>query len=369
MKHSLFLLTALSVFAVTQNGHCANAHVYANTISAHNIAMFQHTITQSAISAFGGSMNATLMSGLEKSTLPTIPQSTEDPHKTYGHAPMYGTAPMYGEYNDDGRAGRSGGDYLNADATLNGIWLNWQHMNEDVKFDDFERLTSKSDIFMSGLAGGQSEFAGGLSKWGIYTGYIDASQETQDFQLTETGGFFGVFNGTTFGNLGLFSTINGGVMDNSADTEFGTDGYTNFWVGGAINAAYNWHLDKTFALQPSMHLGYTWIKSENYTSASGDIISNDAFSMIELTPTLRAIKHIGHGWFGALNAKYVIIFDNGGDISVNRAELDTLDSGNFMEYSISLEKSVANFNMSASFGRRDGMRDGWIGGLNIKYLF
>jgi hypothetical protein len=39
------------------------------------------------------------------------------------------------------------------------------------------------------------------------------------------------------------------------------------------------------------------------------------------------------------------------------------------EYGITLEKNVSNLNLSATIGRRDGARDGWIGGINVKYVF
>ena len=370
MKHQSIFIATLAILAGTHGANAYAPHVYANTISANNIAAIQHTITQTAFRAFGGSMGNAI-TNTNFSTPAT--KTPEDPAKTYGRAPMYGTAPMYGEYNDDGSAGRSGGDRYNADAALSNIWINWQHMGDNAKFDDFARLDTKFNTFMLGISGGQTKFAGGLSKWGIYTGYVGGTQENNSINIDEQGGYFGFYNGNVFGNLGLYATINGGVIDNSADFMdnggISTDEYTNFWTGGAVNATYNIALDSTFTLQPTLHIGYTWIKSENYTSASGDILENDAFSMFDISPEIRAIKHISNGWFGALHAKYVMIFDNGGDLSINHASVDTLETDNFVEYGISLEKSVANINVHANFGRRDGARDGWIGGLNIKYLF
>lgn len=368
MKRTTFLSISLLALLGTPDAHASDAHIHANTITAHNIATIQHSVTQTAFTSFAGSMRGN-MGAQKRRTKSIMAQTNEDPATTYGHAPMYGTAPLYGEYNDDGSAGRSGGDIYNADAALNSIWLNWQHLGDSAKFDDFARLDSDADTFMFGLAGGQSEFAGGVSKWGLYAGFVDGDQHNNEIQIESQGGYFGIYNGNLFGNLGLFATINGGVLNNSADTIHGTDEYSNFWLGIATEITYDFSLDGTFTLQPGIHLGYTWIRGEDYTSASGDILKNDAFGMAEVAPTLRAIKHIANGWFGALNAKYVMIFDNGGDLSVNGTGTDILETDNYREYSISLEKYVNHFNISANFGRRDGARDGWIGGLNIKYAF
>ncbi len=369
MKHTLITIpTTLLALSTISNANASDAYMHANTISAHNIATIQHTITQTAFSSFAGSMRGTM--GAQKQRTKFIgAQALENPMTTYGHAPMYGTAPLYGEYNDDGSAGRSGGDTFNSDAALNSIWINWQHLGDNAKFDDFARLESDANTFMLGLAGGQSEFAGGLSKWGLYMGFVDGEQQNNDITLDEQGGYLGIYNGTTFGNLGLYGTINGGALNNNVTTIYGEDEYTNFWVGGAVNITYDIALDPTFTLQPALHVGYTWIRSEDYTSASGDILKNDAFSMTEVTPTLRAIKHIANGWFGALNAKYVMIFANGGNTTVNNLSISELESDNYVEYSLSLEKYINHINVSANIGRREGARDGWIGGLNIKYAF
>ena len=369
MKQTTLLTVSLFTLLGISGAHAAtDAHIHANTISAHNIATIQYSITQTAFTSFAGSMRGNM--GAQKSRSKSInAQRDEDPKTTYGRAPMYGTAPIYGEFNDDGSAGRSGGDIYNADAALNSVWLNWQHLGDTAKFDDFSRLDTNADIFMMGVAGGLSEFAGGLSKWGLYAGFTDGNQQNNSIAIESQGGYFGIYNGNAFGDLGLFATINGGVLNNSVDTAHGTDEFSNFWTGAAISATYDFALDGTFTIQPGIHLGYTWIRGEDYTSASGDILKNDAFSMFEVTPTLRAIKHIANGWFGALNVKYVMIFDNGGDLSVNNTTATTLDMDNYTEYTLSLEKYVNNFNLSANFGRRDGAREGWIGGINIKYAF
>lgn len=352
-----------SMLLLCETAHAFAPHTYANSITAHNIAALQHSITSTAIQSFDGSISLALPHRQYNGAHNTKTKASDE----YGRAPMYGTMSIYGEYNDDSRAGRSGGDTSNA--ALNSIWFNWQHLGDDVNFDNFPSLESEFNTFTMGLAGGRAKMGNGISEWGIYVGYVGGDLENKDMKINSHGGYFGVYNGFDLERFSISTTINGGAFSNSADTHFGTDDYSNFWVGGAINAKYDMILDSQTTLRPELHAGYTWIQSEDYTSASGAIIDNDAFSMFELTPGLRLIRHIGAEWYGSLNAKYVIFFANGGDMTVNDIKAHHLNETNFFEYSITLEKSVHNLNISGNIGRHEGPRDGWIGGLNIKYIF
>lgn len=362
---NISIITTLLLFSGLSGANAYDAHIYANNITAHNIITIQHTITNTALSSFGGSM-ATGLGKTATKIEPFAPQSSEDPKTTYGHAPIYGTEPLYGEYNADGR---SGGDMLNPDAMLTGTWLNWHHGRDYANFDNAARYLSNTDIFTFGISGGQTKLWNGTSKWGMYAGYVGGSQKDSEIKLTENGGFFGIYNGNKFGNLNVYAILNGGVLNNSADTTFGTDEFTNFWLSGMIRTTYAIALDDTFSLVPGLNIGYTWIKSENYTSASGDILTNDSFGTFEISPSLHAIKHIGNGWHGSLSVAYVMNTGDGGDISTGGTQIALPQVDDFIEYGISLEKSVKGFTFTGNFARRDGGRDGWIGGLNIKYAF
>lgn len=360
MKHISLIAQSAIICLVASNAYAS--HFYTNAISAHNIASFQHTIAQTAFSSFDGPMSRAIFkkAGLKK-------HQFEDPATTYGHAPMYGTMSIYGEYNDDGR---SGGDNINARQTISNAWISWQHVGNDTEFDEITRINSEYDIYMGGLTSGKTKIGKSHTAWGIYTGYLNSNSNANDqFETDSQGGFFGIYNRFQNKRLNVSATINGGVIDNSTDISFGTDETTNFWVGGLVNTTYNIIMDNTFTLQPNIQFGYTWIKSENYTSASNDVIKNNAYNMFELTPGISAIKHIGNNWFGEINVKHVMIFANDGDITVNGVAYETLNDHDFTEYSLSLEKAVGPIAFRANIGRRDGGHSGWMGGLNFKYLF
>lgn len=358
MKKTLLIPSYAIICLIACNANAS--HLYTNAISAHNIASFQHTIAQTAFASFDGPMSRAIIKHTKKQ------HNNEDPNTTYGHAPMYGTMSIYGEYNDDGR---SGGDNINARQTISNAWLNWQRIGNDTKFDEISHLNSKYNIYMGGLTSGKTKLGRGHAAWGIYSGYLDGDTHSHAIDTDSQGGFFGIYNRYQNQKINISTTINGGVVNNTTDTTFGTDETTNFWIGGLVNTTYNIIMDNTFTLQPNIQFGYTWIKSENYTSASGDIINNSAFNMFELTPGISAIKHIGNNWFGEIGVKHVMIFATDGDITANNASLDSLTNHDYTEYGISLEKAAGPIAFRANIGRRDGSRSGWTGGLNFKYLF
>lgn len=363
MKHTL-TLSALAVFCTTYAW--ANVpHTYTNQISAHNIAAFQQSIISTTTQAFAP-LPQTQTGDSVKPSAPTYyrPSNTS----AYGRPQMYGTMPMYGEFNDDGMAGRSGGDTVNA--SLDNVWINWNHAHDKLAFNNTERVDSDYDNIMFGLSGGATQLGKKtFSRWGTYAGYINAETSAQNINIDTQGGYLGIYNSLTWNTFNIATIINGGVTDNANEIVYGTDNFTNFWISGNINATYNMALDKTFVLQPGIWAGYTWIKSDNYTSVSGDEITSDNFSIWHIAPNIRATKYIGSGWTGSIGAKYVMTFMENGDLRINNTIAPELESDNYTEYDLRLEKSIGNVKLSAGIGRRDGGRDGWVGNGNIKIRF
>lgn len=334
-------------------------HALANSITAHNIGSFQHTITQNAFNSFG-LQNQNIFNN--KKDQPNINAAN-----MYGHAPVYGTELMYGEFNDDGTMGRSGGD--TPFSKISNIWLNWQHTDNKSKFDNLSPIKNKNDLIIAGLSGNKSNIGSFIHNWGISTGYAHSKQHNNDLHTDSQGGYLSIFNGFYYKKLSINTNITTGVFDSSSDNKFGTDDYTNFWFSGAAGISYDIALDDTFVLRPVINTEYTWIKSKDYTSVSGDKINNKNFNMFELSPELQAIKHITNNWFGKLNIKYVMTFANNDNTIINNIDTLNLNNTDYFEYSISIEKTFYNTNVHATVGRQDGDIYGWFGNINIKYLF
>ncbi len=366
-------LLALSVFMLSANGAlAAGPHIYANKITANNITAIQHSIMSNAMQTFEGTAAAAL-GGRAK-----LVKQTEDSKFLYGTTPMYGWPRLYGEYGDDDTAqrGRNGGDddineleRTDNRPVLNSVWLNWQHVNDDVKFKGYDELSTNTDLISFGLAGGEAQRGIGISEWGIFGGYIGGDQENKFISIDERGGYVGLYTGYNIQLFNMSLAADFGTLYNNAEHQYGNDEFANMWAGAALNMTYNIALDNTFTIQPGVYAGYTWISGANYMSMSGDAVANQNFNSFEIAPEIRAIKHIGRGWFGFINFKYAFMMGHGGDVVVNGMKYDDLDMRDYAEYGIGIEKSIDRFNIALNLNRRDGGRAGWNGGFNVKYIF
>ncbi len=366
-------LLSICTFILMANGAAtaAGSHIYANKFAANNIATFQHSIMTNAMQTFEGTAAAALGGRAHL-------VAQEDTSKyLYGTTPMYGWPRLYGEYGDEGNVtttGRNGGDtmapeYHDPRPVINSVWLTWQHFNDDVKFKGYDELDSDTDLIMFGLAGGEAQRGIGISEWGIFGGYVGGTQENNFINMNESGGYIGLYTGYNIQQFNLSLAANAGALYNNAENEYGTDEFANMWAGVALNATYNIALDDTFTIQPGVYAGYTWIGASNYMSMSGDTIANQNQNMFEIAPEIRAIKHIGKGWFGSINFKYAFMMGNTGDVFVNGIKYEDLDTRDYAEYGLGIEKSIDRFNVALNIHRRDGSRTGWGGGFNLKYIF
>lgn len=368
-------LMTLAIFALWQSA--ANAatspHIYANAVVANNIAAMQHSIAQNAMRTFEGAAASTLGGVARRASAPQ-PHPTVNPADLYGSLPMYGRPHLYGEYGDDGSVapensttGRNGGD--DTRPVINSLWLNWQHFDEYIKFQDHDRFDTNYDILTAALAGGEAQWGIGISEWGLFGGYAGGNQKNEFLDMSESGGYIGLYTGYNIQHFNLSIIANAGVISNNASHEYGIDEFANIWAGAALNATYNIALDDTFTIQPGVYAGYTWVGSANYTSLSGDFIQNKNFNTFEIAPSIRALKHIGAGWFGYIGVKYVFMYETGGDVMVQDVKYNNLIADNYAEYGIGIEKSIDRFNIAMHINRHDGGRTGWNGGLSLKYIF
>lgn len=342
------------------------SHLHANGIAANNIMVIQHSALLGAFNNFDGSMAVSM----GKRSIPEQPaEPVSEPKQEEKAKPdRYGTMPLYGEYGDDGTvfsSGRSGGEY----SALDSGWIDWHHTNDTTKFDDFSSMKSRSDIISLGVTSARNQLDGGFSQWGAFGGIAIANEENSAVDINERGGYIGIYSGYHMYGFNISVAGDFGALFNSAESDFGTDDFTNIWLGGALNASYDIVLDDTFTLQPGAYLGYTWIKSNSYESDSGHDIKNSDFNMIEVAPSLRAIKRITGDWYGAMSVRYVFNFANGGDATIAGTKLPELELGNYSEYGISIEKNIERFNVAIMLNRRDGGRTGWNGGVQVHYAF
>ena len=386
MKHISLLSVFVAAAGVATSAHTAPMGAYANGIATHNIAVIQHSIMMTTFNpldiAPAGTPSTQCAGHFVRHT---HDEKTAENDKTvvdpslYGKMPIYGETKYYGEYGDDGslkrKSGRSGGDEEESAPAeterrfVGNLTVGWQHFDDQVEFDNVAKTDSKYDLISLNLVGGRNQLSGGVSEWGLFGGFINSDEEADSLTTAENGGYIGLYKGYSLHGVGLSMGVNGGILRNKGEMPAGTDKFNNKWLGAALNITYNIALTDSFSLQPGAYAGYTWIKSANYTSVTGDKIENDNLKMFEMSYALRAITHIGNNWYGILSGRYVMNMANDANITVAGAALPELELDNYWEYGIMIEKNIDRFNIGVSINRRDGARTGWNGGVILKYIF
>jgi len=361
MKHiSLLAISAIITAAAIPFG--ANAAPVPLSHSAgivtNNIATMQHTIMLNAFDNFDGSMAVTMGD-----------YSSLEPLQSGGCSPVYGKTYCKGDiYGDDATArscGHSGGDV----AASGYDWFDWRHAQDKAEFKDFDKIKSNYDLISLGFSSDPKKLSHGFSQYGGFGGVALGREKGDDFKLTENGGYIGLYNGYHIGGFNITGAADVGVLFSDTKSDMTDYDFTNLWVGAAINTSYNIMLGSKFTLQPGVYLGYTWIYSDGYESATGNDISIDSAHMFEVTPFLRALLSMGGDWYAAASARYVFNFNAGGDTKVAGAKIPELELKDYVEYGLSIEKGIDRFNMAISLYRHDGGLTGWAGGINLRYIF
>lgn len=359
MKHISAL--ALSVMATATISAGANAATVplarSNGVITNNIATMQHTIMLNAFDNFDGSMAIT--NGDYLANRPRAETCQPVYTTTYCDGDMYGDAPT-------ARAsGHSGGETMNSGY----YWIDWRHAQDKAEFKDFDKMESNYDLISLGFASDPEEFSNGFSQYGGFGGVAIAREKSDNVKLEENGGYFGLYRAYHIGGFNIAGAADAGLLFSDTKSAITDYDFTNFWLGAAINTSYNIRMGNSFTLQPGVYLGYTWIYSDGYESATGSDISIDSAHMFEVSPSLRALFSFGGDWYAAASARYVFNFNAGGDTKVAGAKIPELELKDYIEYGLSIEKDIERFSMAISLYRHDGGLTGWAGGVQLRYAF
>lgn len=332
--------------------------VHSGGVITNNIATMQHTIMLNAFDNFDGSMAISM----DNYSVPDY--RTDDCQPIYGKT--YCNGDMYG---DDTTArysyGRSGGDT----PTSGYNWFDWHHAQDKAEFENFDKIKSNYDLISLGFASTPEQLSNGFAQYGGFGGVALGREKNDDIKLTENGGYFGLYRGYHIDGFNISGAADLGLLFSDAESTPVDYDFTNFWIGAAINASYNIRLNDKFTLQPGVYLGYTWIYSDGYESATGNDISIDSAHMFEITPSMRALMSFGNDWYAAATVRYTFNFTTGGDAKIAGIKIPELELKDYIEYGLSIEKNINRFNVALSLYRHDGGLTGWAGGVQLRYVF
>jgi len=343
---------ALIGILITSVAHSADFGLYANSVSAHNIAAAQHEIANRVFTPMG-----------KKSSQPRA-RVVQKPITENQDPDSYGEMLYYGEFGDDTGVlplikGRSGGE-----GTDEYFRIGWQHFSDNVKFKSNPHLKSTSDLAFVAYG---NEFD--ATRIEFFGGYSGAHTKNDVMDIDTDGAFIGASFGKKFGDLELSAMADLGLTINDMNLTIYGDDFNNFYAGIMANAAYTYDFEDVIFLRPALRAGYTWINSANYISKDGKNISNKDFGFFELTPMLDIYHYIGDGLSIGGHVGYVMNFRTGGGTQVNYVGVPKLDINNYFEYGIVLSQNFDGFTLNINLGRHDGARNGWNGGAEFKYVF
>ena len=343
---------ALIGILVSSVAHSADFGLYANSVSAHNIAAAQHEIANRVFTPMG-----------KKSIRPSA-QVAEKPAPEKHDPDSYGEMLYYGEFGDDTGVlplvtGRTGGD-----ASDEYLRIGWQHFSDNVKFKSNPHLKSTSDLAF--IAYG-NEF--NASRMEFFGGYSGAHTKNNAIDMDTDGAFIGASFGKKFGDLELAAMADFGIAANDVTSDVYGDDFNNFYAGIMANAAYTYGFDGGVFLRPALRAGYTWVNSASYITKAGTNVSNKDFGFFELTPMLDVTGDVGDGFSIGAHVGYVLNFKTGGATNIDYINIPQLDINNYFEYGITLAQNFEGFSINLNLGRHDGARNGWNGGAEFKYVF
>ena len=93
-----------------------------------------------------------------------------------------------------------------------------------------------------------------------------------------------------------------------------------------------------FILQPSLLVAYTFVKTFDYTNASGVKISSDPLNSIQFHPNIKFMGNVGKGWqpYACIGMVWNIL--NETKVTANDIRLPEMSIKPYVEYGIGLQK-------------------------------
>ena len=370
MKHiSILALSAIASIGFMPSGAHAGpiSRFQSNGVITNNIAAIQHSIMMNTFDNFGAALDLGEYAEYKENAMTNY-------NEPCNCEPVYGEMLFYGEYGDDtgtmadntnAETGRNGGDITES----NYNWFNWQHAQDNAKFSDYDKIKSNYDLISMGFANQPLNLDNGFSQFGGFGGVVLAREKADDLKLSENGGYVGLFQGYNINRLHITFAADAGLLFSDADSSLDDYDFMNFWAGAAFNTAYDIVLSKRLTLEPGVYTGYTWIYSNGYESATGHELSLTSSHMFEVDPSLRAIVNFADNWMGAMSARYVFNFPSYGTTKIGGVKIPELELDDYSEFTLSVQKNAERFGFSASVGYHNGGRTGWLGSIQLRYVF
>jgi len=279
----------------------------------------------------------------------------------FGNKKVYGTMTRFDEYGDDGSTLKSNQNKEDSDNfLLKDIWANVQIIDTKAHYAPLISERSRFNLFTIGTETQNINLTYGDISFGGFVGYITGDVREYD----SNGNHLGLFARYEYKDFDITAMVNNGSINN--DSNF--NDFNNAWFNVAMDTSWKIKIDNTFYFQPQIYAGYTWISSDNLY-LNGDNISSKNFMLLNIAPGARFVKNIVDDWYAAMSVKYTATIGDDKDIYVNGIKYNGVSLDNYVEAGIDLEYDYEQFIFTGAVHKQIGGFDGWVGNINVKYLF
>ncbi len=334
--HKIFSVGLAVMIATFVSDNTSAASIYDNSASALNINMITHNLM--SYTHYGENMS-----------------------QLFTNKKIYGIMTRFDEYGDDGSTLKLNQIQDESDKSLfKNIWTNVEYINTRAHYAPSFSERSRYGLFTIGTETKDIDLTYGDINFGGFIGYITGDMREND----ANGNYLGLFTHYNYNDFAITGMINNGSINNNSPL----DDFSNAWFNVAADASWKIQIDKTLYFQPSVYAGYAWISSDNLY-INGDNISSKNYTLFNVAPGARFVKNIIGDWYGSISAKYIATFGDGKDIFVNGIKQPGVSIDNYVDAGMDIEYDYNQFVFTGAVHKQIGGFDGWIGNINVKYLF
>ena len=273
----------------------------------------------------------------------------------------YGTMTRLDEYGDDGTAKHTVKSDFDHSSLEKIAWADVRYLN--TKSDYSDNVSERSRIRMETLGFNTKDID---AAYGAFSFGAFLSNLNEDiFSIRANGFSFGAFTHYKYHNFDLTGLVNNGSINKNA----AYDMFNHSWINAAMDTSLNIRMTNTLYFRPKIYVGYTKVSADKL-KIGDDVSPKKDFRFVNVVPSAEITTRLAKNLYAALNGKYVTVYgDTDKNVYVNNAIIDKTSMKDYAEFGLELEYDYRDFVFSGGIHKQIEGFDGWVGDLNVRYLF
>ena len=255
-----------------------------------------------------------------------------------------------------------------------GLWARGYGYREDIDFKEGPKVSNTAWGTYVGFDTKPADMGGGWeNNYSFYAGYNNNTPRYDDIRIEQQGVTAGLtaafYKEKFFGGV----TLNTGTVQNKATSLHGKEEFDMFMAGVAAKAGYKIPLngDGSLTLQPIANAAYSYISVQDYTSASGLVMTSNAIMPLTVAPELKLQADLSNRWTLYAGGSYIWNFmDDNGSFKADDMLMPQISIEPYLQYGVGISKSFGEHFKAGleGFGRSLG-REGYGGQVTLRWNF